>query len=132
MKKILIIEDDPVVGTIYQRFLEKQGFATDLARDGAKGLEQLAVFEPDAVLLDLMMPKMGGFAVLNTLRAQEQYRDLPVIVLTNACVPAFIDQATKAGANHVVDKSTVTPLAITELLYASLKMGSENGLAATS
>jgi CheY-like chemotaxis protein len=116
MRKILMVEDDPVVGHVYLRFLEKAGFVVDLAKDGVQGLERLATFQPDAVLLDLMMPKLGGVAVLSTVRAQESYRDLPIIVLTNACVPAFIDQATRAGANHVFDKSKVTPLAIVELL----------------
>jgi CheY-like chemotaxis protein len=132
MKKILIVEDDPVVGLVYQRFLEKHGFETDLARDGAQGLERLPVFEPDAVLLDLMMPKVGGIVVLSTIRADEAYRHLPVIVLTNACVPAFIQQATKAGANHVLDKSKVTPQSIVELLNTLFETSSRSPLAATN
>ena len=124
MNKILIIEDDPVAGLVYQRFLEKHGFATDLATDGAKGLERLTTFRPDAILLDLMMPRVGGIAVLQSLRADEAYRDLPVVVMTNACVPAFVEQATKAGASHVMDKSTTSPLVMTELFYSLLKVAS--------
>ena len=123
MNKILIIEDDPVAGLVYQRFLEKHGFVTDLATDGAKGLERISIFQPDAILLDLMMPRVGGIAVLQSLRADAVYRDLPVVVMTNACVPAFIEQATKAGANHVLDKSTTSPLVMTELFYSLLKTG---------
>jgi CheY-like chemotaxis protein len=112
MKKILVIEDDPIVGTVYKRFLESHGLAVEVATDGAKGLERLPVYEPDAVILDLMLPKVGGIAVLMTLRAQEAYRDLPIIVLTNASVPAFIEQAMQAGANHVFDKAKDPPTAI--------------------
>jgi CheY-like chemotaxis protein len=112
MKKILVIEDDPIVGTVYRRFLESHGFAVEVATDGAKGLEQLPAYQPDAVILDLMLPKVGGIAVLMTLRAQEAYRDLPIVVLTNASVPAFIEQAMQAGANHVFDKAKDTPTAI--------------------
>src|ERR1041385_4731874 len=112
MKKVLIIEDDPVAGHIYRRFLDKNEFVTDLATNGADGLDRVTAFAPDAILLDLMMPKVGGIAVLNTLRAQEKYRDLPVIVLTNAAVPAFVEQATKAGASQVLDKSKTSPAVI--------------------
>src|SRR5688572_7607172 len=61
MKKILIIEDDPVFGLVYEKFLTTHGFSVRVARDGAAGLEQLNTFRPDAVLLDLMMPKLNGF-----------------------------------------------------------------------
>ncbi len=123
MKKVLIIEDDPVAGTVYQRFLQANGFATELAADGLKGLEQLSVFQPDAVLLDLMMPKLGGIEVLKRIRADDASRDLPVIVMTNACVPAFIDLATKAGAHMVMDKSNATPDEVLETLQAILRTG---------
>ena len=112
MKKILLIEDDPIVGTVYRRFLEAHGFAVGVATDGAKGLEQIPDFQPDALILDLMLPKLGGMAVLMTLRAQEAYRDLPIVVLTNAAVPAFVEQALQAGANHVFDKAKDPPAAI--------------------
>jgi CheY-like chemotaxis protein len=130
MKKILIVEDDPVVGLVYQKFLDKHGFITDLARDGSQGLERLSVFQPDAVLLDLMMPKISGLVVLSTIRAEDAYRELPVVVMTNACVPAFIDQATKAGANHVLDKSKITPLAVVELLHALFATSTRGPVAA--
>ncbi|HWN96832.1 MAG TPA: response regulator [Methylomirabilota bacterium] len=130
MKKILIIEDDPVVGLVYQRFLEKQGFATELAADGVKGLERVTAFQPDAVLVDMMMPRVGGIAVIQSLRADKAFRDLPMVVMSNACVPTLVEQAIKAGANHVIDKSTASPLAISELFYSLLKIGAENGAAA--
>src|ERR1043166_396486 len=112
MKKILVIEDDPVVATVYRRFLEGNGFQIHIATDGAKGLERMTSFAPDAVVLDLMMPKMNGIDVLKNLRAREAHRDLPVIVLTNACIPAFVEQAMQAGANYVMDKSKDTPSSI--------------------
>jgi CheY-like chemotaxis protein len=132
MKKILIIEDDPIMGHVCGRLLTKLGFAIELATDGAKGLERLTVFQPNAVLLDVMMPKKNGIDVLNSIRAQEAFRDLPVIVLTNACVPSLIEQVTKAGATHIFDKSKFNPLAISELLRAVLDGGSATPLAAMS
>ena len=116
MKKILIFEDDPVLGRVCERLLTKHGFAVSLACDGASGLERLNTFRPDAVLLDLMMPKLNGVEVLKRMRAQEAFRDLPVIVLTNACVPMLVAQAWEAGANHIIDKSKLNPVALTEVL----------------
>src|SRR5262245_51060208 len=105
MKKILVIEDDPVMAHVCQRLLAKHEFAVEVASDGAKGLERLNEYKPDLVLLDVMMPKTNGIEVLTRLRAQEAFRNLPVIVLTNACVPSLVEQAQKAGATHVLDKS---------------------------
>ena len=129
MKKILIVEDDPVAGKVFQRALEKQGFTTELATDGAQGLKKLAESPPDALLLDVMMPKVGGIAVLGSVRADPNLREMPVVVMTNACVPAFVEQALNAGANHVVDKSITSPLAVAELLYSLLKLSAEKSIA---
>ncbi|HMJ91387.1 MAG TPA: response regulator [Candidatus Acidoferrum sp.] len=132
MKRILVIEDDPVVGTVYQRFLQGQGFVTELAKDGVTGLEKVITFEPDAVLLDMMMPKMGGADVLKKLRAQPSYRELPVIVFTNAAIPAFVEQATQAGANHVFDKAKASPSGIVALLQRILQIGPHSPVVAAS
>ena len=59
MKKILIIEDDPVAALAMQRLLETHGYEIEVASNGAKGLDRLLTFEPDAVLLDLHMPTLG-------------------------------------------------------------------------
>ncbi len=123
MKKILVIEDDPVMAHVCQRLLAKHEFLVEVANDGAKGLERLNLFQPDLVLLDLMMPKANGIEVLTRLRAQEAFRNLPVIVLTNACVPTLIEQASKAGATQILDKSKFNPIVITELLRGLLDVG---------
>jgi len=125
MKKILIIEDDPIAGAVYQRFLQSNGFVTELATDGAKGLERVGEFAPDGVVLDLMMPKISGMDVLQTLRAHEAYRELPIVVMTNAYVPAFVDRAIQAGANHVFDKSKDTPAAILGILQTLLEAAAQ-------
>jgi len=124
MKKILIIEDDPVMAHVCQRLLAKQDYSVAVACDGAKGLELLIAFQPDLVLLDLMMPQTNGVEVLTRIRAQEALRNLPVIVFTNACIPAFIEQARQAGATQILDKSKFNPIALTELLRALLDGGS--------
>ena len=123
MKKILVIEDDPVMAHVCQRLLAKHEFEVEVANDGAKGWERLNDYKPDLVLLDLMMPKANGIEVLTRLRAHEAFRKMPVIVFTNACVPALIEQANNAGATHILDKSKFNPVALTELLRGLLDVG---------
>jgi|SRR5215475_9880465 len=132
MKRILIIEDDPIMGNVCQKLLTKHGFQIELASDGAIGLERLRVFQPDAVLLDVMLPKTNGIEVLKAIRAQEAFCKLPVIVLSNVCVPSLLDQAVKAGATQVLDKAKFNPLAITELLRTVLDGASSTPLAVMS
>jgi CheY-like chemotaxis protein len=132
MRKILIIEDDPVMGFVCQRLLSKGGYEIEIANDGCKGLECVNSFQPDLILLDLMMPKMNGLEVLKNLRAQESLHNLPIIVMTNACVPTMVEQATAAGATHILDKSKFNPVSITELLRSMLEGGSPSRLPAIS
>ena len=132
MKKVLIIEDDQIVGTVYERFLRAHGFEVEIARDGAAGLEQIPVFQPDAVLLDLMMPKMGGLEVLRRIRLEDAWRELPVIVMTAANLPAFTEQAAAIGATRIFDKANHKPLAVTELLHDLLHTTSDASLISIS
>jgi CheY-like chemotaxis protein len=78
-----------------------------------------------------MMPKVNGIEFLKKLREQEAFRELPVVVLTNACVPAFVDQAKKAGANYVMDKSKATPVTVAELLCSGCNIVAEKPAAAS-
>jgi len=128
MKKVLMIEDDPIAALIYERFLTTHGFAVEVARDGAAGLERLAASQPDAVLLDLMMPKVNGLTVLQTIRANPALAGLPVLVMTAAAIPAFIQQAKEAGANRVFDKANDKPLAVLGMLHDLLHTTSDTHL----
>ncbi len=78
-RKVLIIEDDNNIAELLHLYLEKEGFETRVARDGGAGVEAFQTFRPDLVLLDIMLPVMDGWAVLNNIR---QAGDTPVIMLT--------------------------------------------------
>lgn len=117
MKKVLIIEDDPIVGHIYKTRLEKDGFEIEVCTDGQAGFYRTHEFHPDIVLLDLMLPKMNGIEILKKLRAQPQFSHLPVIVFTNAYVPNMIQEAFSAGASQVFNKATLTPRQILDAIY---------------
>ena len=78
-QKILIVEDEENIAQLLHLYLEKEGFETQVAKDGGKGVELFRSFQPDLVLLDLMLPIMDGWSVLRKIREGDQ---TPVIMLT--------------------------------------------------
>ena len=120
MKKILIIEDDLIVAHVYRSRLEKEGFEVDIAADGQAGYYRLFEMKPDALLLDLMLPKLNGIDLLKKIRATREFAKLPVVVFTNAYVANMIQEASAAGASVVYNKSTVTPRQINDALNSLL------------
>lgn len=81
--KAAVIEDDQDLQYIYKLKLEREGFQVQTASDGAEGLEVIQLFQPDIILLDLMMPVMNGTEMLARLRSEEWGSDARVIILTN-------------------------------------------------
>jgi len=78
-RRILVVEDDRNISELLQMYLEKEGFETSVAKDGSRGMEQFRTFQPDLVLLDIMMPVMDGWTVLRKIRETDA---TPVIMLT--------------------------------------------------
>jgi two-component system alkaline phosphatase synthesis response regulator PhoP len=82
--KILIVDDDPDILDAVTMILESQGYDVVTARDGIEGLATLKAEHPDLMILDLMMPKMDGFAVCKELQDPRwsKYKDVPILILT--------------------------------------------------
>ena len=83
--KILVVDDDPDILDAVAMILESQGYQVVTARDGIEGLATLKAENPDLMILDLMMPKMDGFAVCKELQDPRwsKYKDIPVLILTS-------------------------------------------------
>ena len=81
-KRILVVDDEPDFCAIVQGQLEKEGFAVELAYDGVQGLEKVQTNPPDAIVLDVMMPEMDGYEMCNKLKSDENYVDIPIVLLT--------------------------------------------------
>jgi DNA-binding response OmpR family regulator len=120
MMKILIIEDDPIIANIYRSRLEKEGFQVEIASDGQTGFYRVHELHPDAILLDLMLPKIDGIQILRKVRAQKLFQGIPIIVFTNAYVPNMIQEANDAGATQVFNKAALTPRQIVEAINNAL------------
>src|SRR6185436_11579175 len=76
--------------------------------------------QPDGVLLDLMLPLVGGVDILRKIRAQKQFQKLPVIVFTNSYASSMIHEAMEAGATQVFNKAAIMPQAVVDALNRAL------------
>jgi DNA-binding response OmpR family regulator len=83
--KILVVDDDPDILEAINMILESQGYKVVTARDGVEGLASLRAEKPDLLILDLMMPRMDGFAVCKELQDPRwaKYKDMPILILTS-------------------------------------------------
>ncbi len=105
MKAILFIEDEAAIQKTFADALEKEDFEITSALDGEIGLRLAKEKKPDLILLDLILPKMNGFQVLQALKADEETKNVPVIVLTNLEQMKDIQKAIDLGARTYLVKS---------------------------
>lgn len=108
MAKILIIEDDRVLNSAYQMILTKEGHDVQTAFDGQEGLTKANEFEPDVILLDLLMPTMGGISFLEEYNAPA-HSGTTVIVLSNMGDEQLVEKARELGAFKYIVKAHTTP-----------------------
>lgn len=101
--KVLIVEDDPVMARTIEKALEKAGFETLIARDGFQAGALVGVYSPAVMTLDLNMPGMNGFQVLDTIRNEDMLKHLKVIVISGA-TPEELQRAVEAGADAALEK----------------------------
>jgi len=108
-KKILLVEDEELMIDLLQRKLTKEGYEISVARDGEKGLKAMREVGPDLVLLDIIMPKMGGFEVMEEMGKNKELKKIPVIVISNSGQPVELDKAQKLGAKDWLIKTEFDP-----------------------
>jgi len=109
MKKILLIEDEEIMIDLLQKKLAKEGYEVSVARDGEKGLEAIKEIKPDLILLDIVMPKMSGFEVMEGMAKDKGLKKVPVIVVSNSGQPVELDRAQKLGAKDWLIKTEFDP-----------------------
>lgn len=108
MPKVLIIEDDQNLRDIYREEFETEGFTVNVAHDGEEGLQKISEQHPDIILLDILMPKMTGFDVLTKIKKDDEFKNIPVLVLTNLYTDTY-DLVKNWGASFVLMKVDHTP-----------------------
>lgn len=119
--KILIIEDDDFLRSLAVTKLEKEGFSVAMAADGKAGIDQVANDLPDLIILDLMLPVMDGFAVLEHLKSDESAKAAKVIVFSNLGEDSDIKKCLDMGANDYLIKANFTLDELVEKIKGLLK-----------
>ena len=109
MAKLIIIEDDPFLLSILAEKLKEAGFSIEMAADGEDGLNKIKSEDFDLVLLDIVLPKIDGFKILEELRGDNQLKKIPVIILSNLYDKNNIDKAILLGAKEYIVKAYNTP-----------------------
>lgn len=119
--KVLVIEDDPNVAEMYRLRLETDGYEVVVGRDGEEGL-QLAIDEvPDFIYLDLRLPKLDGFEVLERLRATPATAQIPIIILSNYGDAETRERGLRLGALDFLVKADTTPRQLAARLEQSTR-----------
>ncbi len=103
MKKVLIIEDEKLVRNLISKKLSEKGFVVEIAENGKKGFQKIKETEPDLILLDIIMPEMNGFEVLEKM--QEENIEVPVVIVSNSGQPVEIDKAKEYGVRDWIVKT---------------------------
>ena len=119
---ILLIEDDTFLASIYQKKFEMEGFKMSVAEQGEKGLQDAKKKKPDLILLDILLPKMDGFTVLEKLKADVGTKSIPVILLTNLGQKDDVEKGLQAGATDYLIKAHFKPSEIVERVKQVLKL----------
>ena len=97
------------MSNIYQKKFEMEGFKVSLAENGEVGLDAAKKKKPDIILLDILMPKMDGFAVLKELKKDDSVKDIPVILLTNLGQKDDVEKGLEMGAVDYLIKAHFKP-----------------------
>jgi len=108
-KKILLVEDEEIMIDLLKKKLTREGYDISIARDGEEGLRKMQEEKPDLVLLDIIMPKKGGFEVMEEMQKDEELRKIPVIIISNSGQPVELDRAKRLGAKDWLIKTEFDP-----------------------
>jgi DNA-binding response OmpR family regulator len=108
MIKVLLVEDDVALRDIYSARFLAENYEVVTAADGEMALTQAVKEKPELIILDVMMPKISGFDVLDILRATPETKDTKVIMMTALSQTADIDKGKSLGADEYLVKSEVT------------------------
>jgi len=119
---VLLVEDDVFLSGIYQKKFEMEGFKVSLADNGEKALVEVKKKKPDIVMLDILLPKLDGFAVLGKLKADSETKDIPVILLTNLGQKDDVEKGLQMGAVDYLIKAHFKPSEVVDKIKKVLQL----------
>ena len=124
MANILIVEDDKDLNNAYQLILESEGYTVESAYDGQEALSKLKKFKPDLILLDLLMPIMGGLEFLQHYNLKTENPGVKVLIFTNMENSPEVKEAYALGAARCIIKSWTAPHNLARVIKDTLENAS--------
>ncbi|HYE59851.1 MAG TPA: response regulator [Candidatus Kapabacteria bacterium] len=118
---VLLVEDDAFLANIYKTKFEMEGFRVSQADNGEAGLEDAKKKKPDIILLDILLPKMDGFIVLEHLKGDADTKNIPVILLTNLGQKDDVEKGLELGAVDYLIKAHFKPSETVDKVRQALK-----------
>lgn len=113
-KKVLVVEDEEIIYNLLQRKLSQEGYEVLVAKDGEEGLNMMREKKQDLVLLDIIMPRKGGFEVMAEMQQDESLKNIPIIVISNSGQPVELNKAKELGARDWLIKTEFDPQEVIE------------------
>jgi len=111
---ILVVEDNKITAKLMRRYLEANGFEAEEVYDGLQALARIKERKPDAILMDVMMPKLDGFGTVQAIRTDAATKDIPVAIITALNDTATQVRAVECGADDFLTKPIEEKLIITK------------------
>jgi len=103
-KKILVVDDVEITTKLAQKWLERHGFIVVCAYDGLEALELAHSENPDLILLDVMLPHLDGFEVCKQLKAEDQFKKVPILMFTAKGLSRDVERGQEVGADEYIIK----------------------------
>lgn len=120
-KKILLVEDDQFLIDIYTTKLKEAGFEVEVAQDGEEVLAKIKEQKPDLMLLDIVLPQLNGWEIMEKLKQDQGLKGLKVIILSNLGQKGEVEKGLKMGAVRYLIKAQHTPKQVVEEIKEVLK-----------
>jgi CheY-like chemotaxis protein len=115
--RLLLVDDDADVASMYELQLSAHGFHVITAHSGAEAIKRAGAEAPDLIFLDLGLPEMHGFDVLQRLRAAPGTAAIPVVILTNYSEPELVERGRELGAHDFLIKAHTPPAVLAEATH---------------
>jgi len=119
-KKILLVEDDSLISSMYRTKFKADGFEVSIAADGAAALALAKKGKPNIIMLDIILPQLDGFTVLEELKKNQATKNIPVIMLTNLGTTEDKVKGEKLGAVDYFVKASLTPAQVSQKIKQHL------------
>lgn len=119
--KILIVDDEEILSDIYRSRFEIEGFEVRRSNNGEEALVVAKEFQPDLILIDLMMPKVDGYSAIKTFREMPETKDTYIIIYSALTTPSGNNEPTQYGANEFYVKSDISSEDLVERVKTAMR-----------